>query len=114
MLIDATTGAAPSVPPSEWLYIFAAIATLIATYLVIRSAWKKYVKQRQEEAVDKAESTKAMLGNAEATRANTAALEQMSRDVNAFVQETRVQLQEHRAELNGHNERLGRLEHPVK
>lgn len=102
----------PGVPPSEWLYILAAIGTLIATYLVIRSAWKKYIKQRQAEAVEKADSTKAVLGNADATRANTKALEQMSRDITAFMQETRTQLKEHRDELNGHSERIGRLEHP--
>jgi len=104
MLGEAVTPP-PGVPPSEWLYIIAALASILATWLVIRSAWKRYIKQRQAEAVEKAESTKAMLGNADATRENTRALEKMSRDINAFMMETRAQLKEH-------NERIGRLEHP--
>jgi hypothetical protein len=106
MLITAAV-AAHAVPPSEWLYILAAIATLVGTVLVIRSAWKKYIKQRQGEAVEKAELSKAILGNMEATRENTAALGKLGADFHDFALETRSQ-------LNGHAERLGYLEHPAK
>jgi hypothetical protein len=111
-MLAAAVAPPPGVPPSEWLYILAALAAILSTWLVIRSAWKKYIRQRQAEAVEKAESTKAMLGNADATRENTKALQKMSEEWKLFAQETRTQLNEHRVELNGHSERLGRLEHP--
>lgn len=95
----------PGIPPSEWLYIIAALATIVGTWLVIRSAWKRYIRQRQAEAVDKADSTKAAIGLTEATRENTAALGKLGQDFHDFAIETR-------AALDGHSERLRRLEHP--
>jgi hypothetical protein len=97
--------AAPGVPPSEWLYIIAALGTILATCAAIRSAWRKYIRQRQAEAVEKSDLLKAIADNAEATRANTAAMGKLSLDFHDFAGRTQAQ-------LNGYGERIGRLERP--
>lgn len=104
-MLATAAAAAPGVPPSEWLYIIAALATLIATVMAVRSAWRKYIGQRQSEAVEKSELSKAFFDNAEATRENTAALNQLGLDFHNFAGRTE-------ARLNGHEERIGRLERP--
>lgn len=107
MLSDAAATASSGIPPSEWLYILAALATLIGAGLAIRSGLNRYIRQRQDEAVNKADLQRAILSNAEATRDNTIALGKMAQDFHDFTLETR-------ATLNGHAERLGNLEHPAK
>lgn len=102
-MLTAAAAAPAAVPPSELLYILAALATLIATGLAIRSGWKKYIKQRQQEAVEKAELSRAIHGNADATRENTAELRKLGQDFHDFATDTR-------ATLNGHAERLRNLE----
>lgn len=107
MLTQAVADAASSVPPSEWLYIIAALATIVCTFFGARAGLNKYIGQRQKEAVDKADLQRAILGNVEATRENTVALTKMATDFHDFALETR-------AALNGHAERLGHLERPEK
>lgn len=105
-IIHATAPAAsPPVSPSEWLYILAALVTIVTGWLALRSALRKWVGQREKEAVEKADLSKAIMGNIEATRANTEALGKMGQDFHDFATETRSQ-------LNGHAERIGRLERP--
>lgn len=104
MLTNAqAAAAAATVSPAEWLYIAAAIATLIGGAFAVRSAFNRYITQRQEEAVEKAALSRAIHGNAEATRENTAELRKMGQDFHDFAIDTR-------ATLNGHAERLRNLE----
>jgi len=94
-----------AVSPSEWLYIIAAVVTVVGGGFAIRSGFKRFIKQREQEAVEKAELSKAIVANIEATRANTEALGKMGQDFHDFATETRAQ-------LNGHSERLRHLERP--
>lgn len=104
-MLATAAAAAPGVPPSEWLYILAALATIVATVLVVRSAWRKYIKQRQTEAVEKSELSQAIFANATATRENTAALGRLGLDFHDFAGKTE-------AKLNGFRDRIDRLERP--
>jgi hypothetical protein len=106
----AQASASSGVPPSEWLYIVAAIVTIVVAALAVRSGFNRFIKQRESEAVEKAGLSQAIMGNAEAihgnaeaTRENTAALGKLGQDFHDFATETR-------ASLNGHAERLRHLE----
>jgi nitrogen fixation/metabolism regulation signal transduction histidine kinase len=101
LIADAAAGG--GVSPVEWIYIIGAVLMIVVSSMAIRSGFNRFIGQRQTEAVEKANLSKAIIDGAEATRENTAALTKMGQDFHDFATETR-------ATLNGHAERLRHLE----
>lgn len=91
----ADSAAPPSGTNWDWVYVLAAAATIIGGLVALRSAWVRFIQQRQAEAVEKNTLSVAINGNADATRENTLALGKLSADFAALAAETREALHQH-------------------
>lgn len=99
----ASSAGGSGISPLAVLYGLAALATVTACLLALRSGFRAFIRQRQSEAVEKNDLSKVINGNADATRANTEALGKLGQDFAAFAAETR-------ATIHGLDDRIIRLE----
>lgn len=117
MSVLDVAAAAGGASAATWLEIagtvVGTIAGVVVAVLMIRSAFRKYVRQQQAEAVEKVDLSRAIHANAEATRENTGAIHAMSEEFRALSEEFRAFARDTRAALNGHAEQLASLRHPT-
>jgi hypothetical protein len=84
-------------------YIAGTAASITAVLAGARSYYARQRKRWTDEGARAEASTQALEANTRAAAANTAALADLGRKLGEFTDETR-------RELNGHDQRIGRLE----
>lgn len=101
-------------------YILSVIALFGGLVVYIERKYKEHRTRWKEEAQEKVElsaairdSVRATTANAEATSRNSAALDQVSRQMHEFITEVRFRLERHSSQLEINNRMLEEHQHQL-